>query len=165
MFHVNTSIGRFWSDPVHPERNSISKERKSGLYRSLFWTAFLFTPVQILTVIISTAYVCSVCATCLHLCSSRSFFGKQKTALKHTMNIRSKPTLTDTAPEGRKQMCEVYKSWTSRERADKATFVYSTGGSYFYYYFWEVRQLRIRPNDSFCMYTHAIIRSFYWVSM
>lgn len=48
MCRVNESMGRFSSDAAHSERHFMTNNR-DGLYRSLFWMAFMWTLIMIVT--------------------------------------------------------------------------------------------------------------------
>lgn len=95
------------------------------------------------------------CAARFHLCSSRQFLCKKKTAFKHIMNVHKKKT--NTTPKSNKIKGEQHESWTSRERAENTTFVYnigrSTATSSSTNIFWKVCRLCTRPNDSFWLNT------------
>lgn len=124
MLHVNTSMGRFWADP-----KEISFQNRGMVYADHY-----HIQVCTWTRIISTARVCSV----THF---------------HTMNFHKKNnhnnTLTDSGSEGSKIKCEWHKWWTSEEHADNGTFVFNTGcsTSYFFYYFQNSAHGQMIPSD------------------
>lgn len=88
------------------------------------------TPIWIMSGIISTAHVCSVCTLRIYarrFCSSSPFFiarRKQNGASKthNGCSYYKKKKITDTAPYGRKIKCNGLKSSTSRVSADSILF-------------------------------------------